>query len=243
MSLRLFVGGPLVAGAECELPPDAARHAQVRRAQPGDRLVLFDGAGHEAEAEVLAMGRREVRVRLGAISAPGRELPLAVTLAVVMPANERMDALVEKATELGVAALQPLMSERSVLRLEGERAARKQAHWQAVAVAACEQCGRNVVPVVRPVQSVVAWLRGLPSAEGARWLLHTGDAPALATHAGTARLTALAVLSGPEGGFTPAEVDAARNAGFAPVSLGPRILRADTAPLALLAWLGLMRAG
>jgi 16S rRNA (uracil1498-N3)-methyltransferase len=159
-----------------------------------------------------------------------------------MPANERMDAVVEKATELGVGVIQPLLCERSVLRLAGERAQKKVAHWQAVALAACEQCGRTHVPRIAPVGAMVDWLHGLPAAhEGsaARWLLSLRDAAPLPA----AGLPAAGVicLSGPEGGLVPAEEDAARAAGFTAVSLGPRVLRADTAPLAVLAHLGLQR--
>lgn len=234
MSLRLYVDAPLSAGATCELPPAAARHAQVRRVQPGDALVLFDGGGAEWPAEVLAMGRQHVQVRVGAPQPVDRELARAVTLAVGMPANERMDWLVEKATELGAAAIQPLVCERSVLRLAGERAERKREHWQAVAVAAAEQCGRTRVTAVAPPRPLAAWLAALPADGGARWLLAPGAAPGTLPAGG-----ALTVLSGPEGGLAPAEVQAALAAGFVPVGLGPRVLRAETAPLAVLAWAGL----
>jgi 16S rRNA (uracil1498-N3)-methyltransferase len=252
----------LAVGAEFALPEGAARHAQVRRVQPGDVLTLFDGTGTEARAEVLSMGRRDVQVRvLDAVDARGRELPLAVTLAFGMPANERMDALVEKATELGVAVLQPLVTARSVLRLDGDRAERRRAHWQAVAVAACEQSGRIVVPEVRPVAALAAWLaaeRASASTSPAvvrRWLLSTeagappfvAEAVAGAAAGGVAGAAAasgprVVVLSGPEGGLDVGECEAARAAGFAPVSLGPRVLRADTAPLAVLAALALSTA-
>ena len=148
---RLHVAAPLAAGATLDLPPEAARHVQVLRLQPGAALCVFDGRGGEAAATVLEIGRREVRVRVDAVDPVERELAVAVTLAVGMPANDRMDALVEKAVELGAAAIVPLVCERSVLRLAGERAAKRTAHWQAVAVAACEQCGRNRVPAVAPV--------------------------------------------------------------------------------------------
>jgi 16S rRNA (uracil1498-N3)-methyltransferase len=239
--MRFFVPGPLVAHSELALPDSAARHAQVRRLQPGSALVVFDGSGRDWPATVTHMGRTRVVVQLAEPVVVDRELPLAVTIALVMPANERMDALVEKATELGVAAIQPLHGERSVLRLAPERAERKCAHWQAVAAAACEQSGRAVVPVVHPVAELQAWLPALPEAPaGQRWLLSLADGAA-----GPAALQApagsLVTLSGPEGGLAPAEEAAARAAHFVPVDLGPRVLRADTAPLALLAWLSLCR--
>jgi len=234
--MRLFVDGPLQAGSEYTLPPGATRHAQVRRVQPGDALVLFDGQGSDWPAAVLAVSRSAVQVRLGQPLAVARELPLTVTLAVVMPANERMDALVEKATELGVAAIQPLHAARSVLRLGGERAERKRAHWQAIAEAACEQCGRARVPQVASVLDLGAWLPQAPA--GLRLLLSLADdARPLAERAPAA--DAVTTLSGPEGGFAHDEEAAARSAGFLPVALGPRVLRADTAPLAVLAWLAL----
>jgi len=150
-----------------------------------------------------------------------------------MPANERMDWLVEKATELGVASLQPLLAERSVLRLAGERAQKKQAHWQAVAVAACEQCGRNRVPVVHEVRPLAEWLKGHGGgAQGLLLSLREGARSMTARAGGAGELT---LLSGPEGGLTAAEEDTALAHGFEPVSLGTRTLRAETAPLAALA--------
>lgn len=234
MALRLFVEAPLRAGAVFDLPPGPARHVQVRRLQPGDALQLFDGLGGEWTAEVLQMGRQQVSVRVDAHHAVDREPALAVTLALGMPANERMDFLVEKATELGVAAIQPLVTERSVLRLDGERAERKQAHWQGIAIAAAEQSGRTRVPVVQPVRALPTWLASL-GGEGPRWLL----SPATTTLPARPVSGTLLALSGPEGGLSPNEEALARAQGFADASLGPRVLRADTAPLALLAALTL----
>jgi 16S rRNA (uracil1498-N3)-methyltransferase len=253
MTIRLHVERTLVEHDEFTLPEGAVRHAQVRRVQPGDVLRLFDGRGHEHLAQVLEMGRKAVAVRVGEACAALPELPQRVTLALGMPANERMDTLVEKATELGVHAIQPLECERSVLRLAGERAQRKREHWQAVAVAASEQCGRAWVPQVEPVRSLPQWLQGLYQLEGgggqegtdagqSRWLLSFSAeslAPGTLLQTMSTPPTALQVLSGPEGGLSPAEEEAARAAGFRPVTLGPRVLRADTAPLALLAWWGL----
>jgi 16S rRNA (uracil1498-N3)-methyltransferase len=242
--MRLFVPEPLASGVDMPLPEGAARHAMVRRVQPGDVLTLFDGGGSDWPATVLAVTRSGVRVMVGLPQPVARELPLAVTVAAVMPANERMDLLVEKATELGVARIQPLHAERSVLRLAGERAERKRVHWQAVAQAACEQCGRAVVPQVAPVAALVDWLHALPTVASAdadaRWLLSL--APDAQPPHGLSRPPAsLCTLSGPEGGFTADEEAAARAAGFVPLDLGPRVLRAETAPLAVLGWLGLSR--
>lgn len=243
MPARLFVDEPLAqASPEFSLPAAAARHVQVLRLQPGSPVLLFDGTGWQWQAEVLAMhGRNEVQVRLLERERPARELAEAVTLAVVMPANDRMDGLVEKATELGATRIQPLMSERSVLRLSGERAEKKVAHWRGVAIAACEQSGRCVLPEIAPVQNLAAWLQALgPQAaqpQQRRWLLSPTAAQPIAARSGPAGETL--VLSGPEGGLSPAEEDAARAQGFEALLLGPRILRADTAPLAVLGWLAL----
>jgi 16S rRNA (uracil1498-N3)-methyltransferase len=235
MTLRLFVEVSLQVTANLALPAGAARHAQVRRVQPGDALVLFDGLGGEWHATVLSMGRSEVVVTVHEHLAVDRELPLHVTLAIGAPANDRMDILVEKATELGVARVLPLLCERSVLRLGGERAERKREHCQAVAVAASEQCGRCRVPRVDAMVTFERGLADLPPG-GERWLLSPASSrPLVRPEAGTR----VVVLSGPEGGLSPDEETVALRAGFEAVSLGPRVLRAETAPLAVLAWLGL----
>jgi len=232
---RFHCSVPLSAGASLALPSGAARHVQVLRMQPGDALTLFDGTGGEYAATVERMGRSDVSVTVGVHLAVEREAPRAVHLAVGMPANERMDWLVEKATELGVASIQPLATAHGVLRLAGERAEKKRAHWEAIAVAACEQCGRNRVPAIHPVQSFSAWIeaQGGPGAPAARLVLSLAE--------GTRSLAGMAtdgqgttVLSGPEGGLSAAEEQQAIARGFAPVTLGARVLRAETAALAAL---------
>jgi 16S rRNA (uracil1498-N3)-methyltransferase len=235
---RIHVERPLAPGAEFALSAVGTRHVQVLRLQPGDALTLFDGSGGQWVSAVSGISRREVRVRTLHFEAAERELAQAVTLAVGMPANERMDALIEKVTELGVACIQPLVCERSVLRVAGERALRKAAHWRAVAVAACEQCGRNRVPELAEPIKLVSWLHTLEGHSGALWLLSTAD-DALPWPPAARDAREVTVLSGPEGGFTAAEEAAARAAGFISHSLGSRVLRADTAPLAALAWIAL----
>ena len=237
MSVRLYVDAALQRDAEIDLPAAAARHVQVRRLQPADRLRLFDGRGGEWAATVLHMGRSQVRVRVDTFDPVERELGLRVTVALGMPANERMDLLVEKATELGVAAIVPLLCDRSVLRLAGDRALRKRVHWQGIAAAAAEQCGRTRVPEVAAVQTLDAFLVQLPE-HGLRLLLSPGDGAA-ALHAVAAGAKALLTLSGPEGGLSSAEENAALARGFVRARLGERVLRAETAPLAVLAWAGL----
>ena len=240
MPARLYVqhvAAPLLDGAEFSLPDGAARHVQVLRLQPGAALTLFDGSGAEWSAEVVTMARSAVVVRVGTRSEVDRELPLRITLALGVPTNERMDAVVEKATELGVATIQPLLCERSVLRLAGERADKRREHWQSVAIAACEQSGRNRVPVIEPIRTLSAWLASQTATpQETRWLLSTSETTPLHS---LARSAAVTTLSGPEGGLSPGEESAARDCGFEAVSLGARVLRADTAPLALLAYLGL----
>ena len=230
----------MAAGAALSLPEGTARHVQVLRLQPGHEITLFNGQGGEWDATITRMGRSDVEVALGAHRSDEREAGRAVQLALGMPANERMDWLVEKATELGVAGLQPLHTSRSVLRLAGERADKKQKHWQSVAVAACEQCGGNRVPTVAPVQDLAAWLKSLPpvdpQAPALRCLLSLADGSVPLAQA-VARLTPAApvcFLSGPEGGLSPAEETLALAHGFVPVTLGPRVLRAETAALAAL---------
>ncbi|MFM8899034.1 MAG: 16S rRNA (uracil(1498)-N(3))-methyltransferase [Burkholderiales bacterium] len=239
MPPRLYLPQTLHSGEEIDLPAGASRHVQVLRLQPGQSLTLFNGQGTEWDAEVLQMGRQTVTVRVAHEHQPQRELKLAVTLALGMPANDRMDFVVEKAGELGAYCIQPLMCERSVLRLQGERAQKKQNHWQAVAAAASEQCGRTTVTAIEAVRSLGDWLTSLPSLPtesntAQRWLLSPTAAtvwnPDLAKPAAS-----LLFLSGPEGGLSRQEEDLAQERGFTAVSLGPRVLRADTAPLAVLA--------
>jgi 16S rRNA (uracil1498-N3)-methyltransferase len=246
---RFFCPTPLSTGLALELPPGAARHVQVLRLQPGDTITLFnygpgwtpaagaDVTGGEFEATITRMGRSDVAVEVASHTAVEREAPRQVHLAVGMPANDRMDWLVEKATELGVASIQPLMSERSVLRLSGDRADKKIAHWQSVAVAACEQCGGNRVPTVWTLQTLTQWLKSGPAIGGPgtqKLLLSLADGSKELRHT-TAEPVPVLFLSGPEGGLSSQEEDAALQAGFAPVSLGARVLRAETAALAALA--------
>jgi 16S rRNA (uracil1498-N3)-methyltransferase len=225
MPPRFHVSAHLQSGFNLSLPPSAARHAQVLRLQPESPLILFNGEGGEWSAVVTRMGKHEVDVCVQNHDADAiREWPSPITLAIGMPANDRMDDLIEKATELGVAVIQPLHSQRAVLRLQGERAQKRVAHWQAVAIAACEQSGRTRPPKVAPVQSLNDWLAaGFSAADQQGFLLSP-----LATHSwsyskpNSDAHQALCCLSGPEGGLTA-------------VPLGQRILRADTAPLAWLA--------
>ena len=247
---RFYCAQALQTGVSIALPATAARHVQVLRMQPGQTITLFNGGGGEFQAVIEHMGRQDVRVVVGAHQAIEREAPHQVHLAVVMPANDRMDWLVEKATELGVQRITPLMSQHSVLRLQGERAEKKLAHWQAVAISACEQCGRNTLPDVEPLQNLSTWLQSDCVAN----LLNTQDGPSatqaavLSLHPSTQSLrewstehqsTSWLLLNGPEGGLNDDEDAMARAKGFAAVNLGDRVLRAETAALAALAYLNL----
>jgi 16S rRNA (uracil1498-N3)-methyltransferase len=240
---RFYCPLPLVSGQVVDLPPTAARHVQVLRMQPGHTLTLFNGEGGEFSAEVQHMGRSDVRVVVGEHSDVECEAMCQVHLAVGMPANERMDWLVEKATELGVHRITPLMTERSVIRLTGERAEKKQAHWQAVAASASEQCGRNRVPVIDMPERLDAWLaRQNAQVDVVHGVLslHASTQPLNALRDGAAGSTkSWVLLNGPEGGLTDAEDAAARAKGFTALSLGERVLRAETAALGALALLTL----
>ncbi|MFZ1364106.1 MAG: 16S rRNA (uracil(1498)-N(3))-methyltransferase [Brachymonas denitrificans] len=243
---------PLAEGDTLSLPAGAARHVQVLRMQPGDAITLFHGglAAHlpagqprpsyaqgSFEAVITRMGRSEVEVRVGA-QHDVNELPAPrVHLLSGVPANDRMDWLVEKAAELGVASIRPLMTERSVLRLKGERAEKKQAHWQAVAVSACEQSGRTRVPELHPVSTLA---EGVQAADKAttRWVLSLSEgSQPLAALLQAGMPEDVYLLSGPEGGLSTAEEALAIAQGFLPLSLGRHVLRAETAPLAALACL------
>ena len=227
---------PLTLGAEIDLPATAARHVQVLRLQPGATITLFNGEGGEHSATILRMGRSDVGVRIDAHQAVEREPQRAVHLAVGMPANDRMDWLVEKATELGVASIQPLHTAHSVLRLNGERATKKQAHWQQVAVAACEQCGGNRVPVIHPVRDYSAWLATANERADLRCVLSLAaeSRPLLSLIEEHGPTGSIAFLSGPEGGLSASEDRSARAAGWKPATLGERVLRAETAALSAL---------
>ena len=229
---RLYCDLPLSPGAEIVLPESAARHAvTVLRLQVGDALSLFNGAGGEFRASLVAVNKREARARLTEFVASECESPVQLTLALGISAGERMDYSLQKATELGVSAIQPLATERSVVKLAGERADKRLAHWQHVVIAACEQCGRNRVPSVAPVQKLYAYLASVERTQ--RLLVLSPDAETPLKQVAPAASAVL--LVGAEGGLAPAEYQAAAASGFEPVRLGPRILRTETAPVAALA--------
>ncbi|AZG13416.1 16S rRNA (uracil(1498)-N(3))-methyltransferase [Cupriavidus pauculus] len=246
MPPRFFVDTALVADAVLPLPEPVVRHVQVLRLATGDAITLFNGQGGSHAATLAEIGKRHALARVGAHDATEAETPFAVTLAQGLAGGDKMDWLIEKAVELGVTAIQPLQASRSVVRLSGDRAAKRQAHWQALVQAACEQCGRNRLPAVAPVATLEAWLASAP-ASGARLLLSPRASGSLAdlaaTHRDAWRATGVTLLIGPEGGLSADEEDAARRAGFIGVTLGPRILRTETAGLACLATLNAILGG
>ena len=236
----------LIPGDALNLPSGTARHVQVLRLQPNDEITLFNGQGGEFKAVVMHMGRSDVSVRVGEQIHIERELNIRVHLWSGITANERMDWLLEKATELGATTLLPITAERSVLKLKGERADKKLAHWQAIAVASSEQCGRNrVLQVAAPVNLSQAIERlSVAPLQAARWVLSLAPGtrslqemrPTLKTSKDEdpSKMSEIVLLSGPEGGLSPTEEAQAIAAGFVPVSLGNRVLRAETAPVAVL---------
>ncbi len=220
-----------------ELPADTSRHIQVLRLQPGAAITLFDGLGGEYEACILQMGRHTVAVRIDSHQTLERESAVYSHIVIGMPANERMDWLVEKTTELGVARITPLMTAHGVLRLNTERAHKRQLHWLGIAQAACAQSGRNTLPQIDVPQSWSAWLSTLPQDDsGSRWMLSLSAASTPMN--ALAQTQRVVLLSGPEGGLSREEETQALERGFLPVRLGARVLRAETAPLAVLShWL------
>jgi 16S rRNA (uracil1498-N3)-methyltransferase len=229
---RLFFPGDIPVHGVFELPAEQAHHVMhVLRLAAGEAVTLFDGRGTEYAATLERIVRSGISVRVGEARRVSRESPLAVTLAQGISSGERMDYTIQKAVELGAGEIQPIACERSVVRLAPERAAKRVAHWQAIAVAACEQCGRNVVPPVLPVLSLQRWLSELPP-DALRLTLSPDAGTTL--RAITNVPSRILLLVGPEGGLSPAERLDAHNAGFAAVRLGPRVLRTETAAVAAL---------
>lgn len=224
---------PLAPGARVALPPDAAHHAiRVLRMAEGDALQLFDGAGREFQARVLRIEKQALTALVERETANDRESPLRIVLAQGVSGGDRMDYTLQKSVELGVAEIHPLQTERSVVRLSGERATKRVQHWQGVVVSACEQSGRSVVPQVHAIRGFGDWLAGA-----------TGDACRIVLAPDAERRLAdlprpavpVILLAGPEGGLTENELEMAGLRGFVPIRLGPRILRTETAALAALA--------
>jgi 16S rRNA (uracil1498-N3)-methyltransferase len=218
-------------GAQFSLAPEAAQHvAKALRLKAGDALTVFDGRGGEYEASIQRIEKDRVDVKTGAWRDVEAEPRLQVGLVQGLPEADKMDWIIQKSVELGVAWVQPVICDRSVVRLSAERAARRESHWRRVAVAACEQTGRNRIPEVRPTLGFLNWI-ALP-ANAARWMLAPGAAPL----SGKGRPAGpVELVVGPEGGLSDRELDLALSQGCEPVGLGSRVLRTETAPIAALA--------
>jgi len=227
---RLFTPLDLPLGSEIRLPDRAAHHLAVLRLARGEAITLFDGRGGEFAAELTQVSSRDSRARVLSRLALERESPLSISLAQCVSGGDRMDTALQKSTELGVTKIVPVLSERSVVKLSGERAEKRLAHWRSVVIAACEQCGRNRVPEVSDITDISDFLaRAQP---GLRLLL-APDASSSLKQLDAPREVAL--LVGPEGGLTAQERGDAERAGFVPIRFGPRVLRTETAPLAAIA--------
>lgn len=233
---RIHVPGPLAPGGEIVLPNQAGEHlTRVLRLESGAAFTLFNGAGGEYSATIAGTGKK-VTARVGDHHAMERESPLHVTLLQGVARGERMDLIVQKATELGVTRIVPVLAERSVVKLDEKQRARKREHWQAIAISACEQCGRNRVPEVSEPASLGDSIAAL-SAGGLQCLLAAGGEASLAAVAARDPARAIVLLIGPEGGLAESEREFARANGFIACRLGPRVMRTETAGLAALALL------
>jgi 16S rRNA (uracil1498-N3)-methyltransferase len=233
---RVFVDGELRSGSVVELARDTASHlAKVLRARSGDEIVLFNGDGREYMGAIESVRGTRISAAIGAARTVDRESSFAITLIQCVPRGDRMDFIVQKATELGVTRILPVLSQRSVVRLDEDQAASKQAHWQAVAVSACEQCGRNRLPSVEAPRPLLNYLgslgAGTTSAEILRLILEP-DCPQQPRSG--ERTAGAELVIGPEGGFAPEELEAFELLSFARVGLGPRVLRTETAAIAAL---------
>ncbi len=231
---RFYCTPPLPHSGLFELPPEAAHHAaRVLRLRESDRVEMFDGLGNACTGMIVELAGKRVVVGGIAASRADRESPLQITLAQALSSSEKMDWVIQKATELGVAKIQPLDTERSVARLSAERAAKRLEHWRQVAISACEQCGRNLLPEIHAPLDMMAWLQQIRDTPDSKFILLPEGAASL--HAQSKPQDSVVLLIGAEGGFTGAESDSALHCGFTAIRLGARVLRTETAAVAGLA--------
>ncbi len=231
---RFYCLPPLPLSGWFDLPPDAAHHAsRVLRLREGDAVQIFDGVGNECQGVIAEISGKRVVVGNITASHASRESPLHAVLAQAMTSSEKMDWVIQKATELGVTEIQPLDTERSVARLSAERVEKRIEHWQQVTISACEQCGRNVLPQIHPPLDIMVWLQTMRDTADTKFILLPQGAAALRTQAKPHGKVVL--LIGAEGGFTQAESDAAQHCGFVTIRMGTRVLRTETAAVAGLA--------
>jgi 16S rRNA (uracil1498-N3)-methyltransferase len=241
---RVYVEAALSPGSAVELPRETGSHlAKVLRARSGDELILFNGDGREFGGSIEEVRGSRVLAFVGDARPVDRESPLAITLVQCVPRGDRMDFIVQKATELGVARIVPVLSQRSVVRLDAEQAQSKANHWRAVTVSACEQCGRNRLAQIETVQPLLNYLAKSVPGAGPRLVFEPESAPqahsAPDLNGGWAKLSVADahVAIGPEGGFTSEELEAFRVCGYSQGALGPRVLRTETAAIAAVVWL------
>lgn len=227
---RVYTDQPLTLNEPIALNEAAAHYlGKVLRLPAGRPVTVFNGAGGEFQGHLSRVHKKQVEVVLDSFDDSDRQSPLAVELAVGLSRGERWDFVLQKATELGAHRIVPLLSERTEVKLSGERLEKKQRHWRQTLISACEQCQRNRLPELAPLSPLAAYLDGCTSEQ--RWVLHHRDSQGLPTGGAP---QSVSLLIGPEGGLSDAEIDAARRAGFEPLTLGPRVLRTETAPVAAL---------
>lgn len=228
---RFYCPPPLPLNTQYELPPEAAHHAsRVLRMRVGDAVQIFDGIGNVLDATIHNIQGKHVVLGNLQTSMTETEQNLKIVLAQAMCSSEKMDWIVQKAVELGASEIWPIQTQRSVARLNGLRAEKRTEHWRQVAIAACEQCGRNSLPIIQPPQEFYSWLNDMKNDQGSKLILLPGGATTI--HNQPAPQQRITLLIGPEGGFTHDESNIAQQTGFVPVLLGPRILRTETAAIA-----------
>lgn len=228
---RFYCPAPLPSSNSFELPPGAAHHAaRVLRVRTGDTVQIFDGCGNEREGIIGEIAGKRVVVSRMTITDINRESPLRTILAQALCSSEKMDWVIQKATELGVTVIQPLDTKRSVAKLSAERTEKRLEHWRQVAIAACEQCGRNVLPEIHPPLDIMLWLQQMKNSNSTKFILRPEGTAAL--HSQAEPQAGVALLVGAEGGFTQAESESALHCGFTAIRMGARVLRTETAAIA-----------
>ncbi|MBE0485517.1 16S rRNA (uracil(1498)-N(3))-methyltransferase [Marinobacter sp.] len=229
---RIFTDSPLLVGSHCELDDNAANHVgRVLRMQQGQELRLFNGDGQDYTATIAQAGKKNVQVEITGAETNRTESPLSIILGQTLSKGDRMDYAIQKAVEMGTTVIVPLATERSDVKLKGDREEKRLRHWQQVAISAAEQCGRARVPNILPVMTVAEWLHYSQNAN-LKLVLHHRTEQSLNT---LAKPGSVALMIGPEGGLTTNEIARAEQSGFLPVALGPRVLRTETAPVAAIA--------
>ncbi|UTW44569.1 16S rRNA (uracil(1498)-N(3))-methyltransferase [bacterium SCSIO 12696] len=231
---RIYIDQPLSAGEEVLLNPEAARHlVTVLRAKVGAELVLFNGRGGEYRATLTEAASKKTVVRVESFDDVDRCSPLPIHLGIGLSRGDRFDWVIQKSTELGISEITPLYTERCEVKLKGDRTEKKLRHWQQVAISACEQCQQNRVPVIHPPITLQRWLADTEATQ--KFVLHHRSEKALRDYSDTPRSVALAI--GPEGGLSEFEIQTCHDSGFQNLTLGPRVLRTETAPLAAISLL------